>query len=102
MSNDIQLSLVEIGRHYNSEYMFGLTMEECAELTQALNKLNRYKAGEYKGKLEQLEEHLFEEIADVELCLQILKNKYKCEEEVYRWKQKKVERWQERIKLSEC
>lgn len=101
MSQGIQFNLIEIGKHYKDDYMFGLTMEESAELTQALNKLNRYKAGEYKGKLTELEDHLFEEIADVELCLQILKNKYKCEEEVYQWKQKKVNRWQERIRLSE-
>lgn len=96
----IQLSLIEIGRYYHNDYIFGLAMEECAELIQAINKLNRQQFGEYKGKEAELKNHLFEEIADVELLLQILKNKFKCEDEVYNWKCKKVKRWQERI--DEC
>lgn len=94
----IQLNLIEIGKSYNTEYLTGLAMEECAELIQALNKLNRHKYGEYKGKEAELLDHLFEEIADVEICLQILKNKFKCENEVYNWKNQKINRWLKRLK----
>lgn len=97
----IQLNLVEISSHYNNDYIHGLAAEECAELIQALNKINRRAiAGEYLGKEEQLKEHLFEEIADVELLCQMLKNRYKCETQVYDWKHRKIERWLKR--LAEC
>lgn len=95
----IQYDLIKIAQCYNDEYLFGLASEESAELIQAINKLLRFlNAGEYKGKEKELKEHLFEEIADVEILLQILKNRLKSETEVYSWKVKKVKRWKERLK----
>lgn len=97
----IQLALVEVGKHYDNNYLHGLATEECAELIQAINKINRHTRGEYQNKEDELQEHLFEEIADVEIMLQVLKNRYRCENAVYNWKLKKVKRWQERLKLAE-
>lgn len=97
----MQFALVEIGGHYDNDYIRNLAMEECAELIQALSKLNRrVQAAEYINQEEELKDHLFEEIADVELCLQMLVNRYKCQEQVYDWKNRKIERWLAR--LNEC
>ncbi len=92
----IQLMIVETGRRYGEAYFRGLAMEECGELIQVLNKLNRLEGGEYGGMEAELKDRLFEEIADVEVVLQVLKNKYRCENDVYEWKRRKLERQAER------
>ena len=48
-----------------------------------------------------MKDHLFEEIADVEICLGVLKNMLRCEEEVYTWKVNKIKRQKGRIKHEE-
>ena len=94
----IQYNLVKIAKYYNDAYLFGLASEESAELIQALNKLNRYAlVNEYNGNLAELEDNLYEEIADVEVLLQMIKNRYQCEEQVYKWKCEKVNRWLKRL-----
>lgn len=47
------------------------TIEEMAELTIAINKLKRMNAGENMPK-QKVFDNLFEEIADVKLCLEEL------------------------------
>lgn len=65
-----------------------LAMEEMAELTQAISKRIR-------GFKQQA--NVAEEIADVEIMLEQLKQGYKCHEEVERWKAKKLARLEGRI-----
>lgn len=98
----IQYNLVQIGANYGADYLLNLAQEECAELIQAISKLTRFlQANEYQNKEADLKTHLYEEIADVEICIQMLKNRYKCDESVQNWKRKKVERWQKRIENME-
>ena len=53
--------------HYGKEIQTTVCMEECAELIQAISKQKRGKG---------LEIHLCEEIADVLICIEILKQVY--------------------------
>ena len=64
----------DIIKHYGVRYQLEIAMEECAELIQAISKMNRTdgNAEEYmKSKL-----HLEEEIADVIVCIDQLKSIY--------------------------
>lgn len=98
----IQNDLIELGSHYGLEYYLHMTTEESAELIQAINKIWRHnRKKENLGNIEELKDHLFEEIADVEICLGVLKNMLHCEEEVYTWKVNKIKRQKGRIKHEE-
>ena len=57
--------------HYGKDIQTTVCMEECAELIQAISKMKRNK-----GDLS----HLTEEIADVLICIEILKQVYKVSE----------------------
>lgn len=64
----------DIIKHYGVKHQLGIAMEECAELIQAVSKMNRTDgdAEDYmKSKL-----HLEEEIADVIVCINQLKSIY--------------------------
>lgn len=64
----------DIINHYGITNQLGIAMEECAELIQAISKMNRTDgdAKEYlKSKL-----NLEEEIADVMVCIDQIKNIY--------------------------
>lgn len=95
----IQNDLIEIGGHYGTAYYMNQLSEECAELIQAVTKINRLNNyGEYLDRRKELLENLYEEMGDVEICIGILKNLYHCEEEVYASKMSKVKRQKERMK----
>lgn len=62
----------DIINHYGITNQLGIAMEECAELIQAISKMNRTDgdAEDYmKAKL-----HLEEEIADVVVCINQLQS----------------------------
>lgn len=64
----------DIINHYGITNQLGIAMEECAELIQAISKMNRTvgDAEEYlKSKI-----NLEEEIADVMVCIDQIKNIY--------------------------
>lgn len=65
-----------------------VAMEEMAELIQAVTKVLRDKADF---------ENVAEEIADVEICMDLLKQVFNNTNKVKRWKQKKILRMAERI-----
>ena len=54
-------------KHYGAEIQGTVCMEECAELIQAISKAKR-------GKFD--ENNMTEEIADVLICIEILKQIY--------------------------
>lgn len=73
---------------YGKELQTTVCMEECAELIQAISKEKRGKHDKY---------HLVEEIADVSICLEILKEVYCISDEelqsvIYSKQQREVER----------
>lgn len=70
-----------------------IAMEECGELIQAISKAKR-------DKLDY--ENLCEEIADVFICLEWIKEKYNVlDEDVQAWVEAKTNRCLERIKTGE-
>ena len=76
--------------HYGKDLQSTVCMEECAELIQAISKEKRGSSD--KG-------HLAEEMADVIICIEMLKQIYNItEDEIYSWIITKQERTIERIK----
>ena len=76
--------------HYGKDVQSTVCMEECAELIQAISK-------EKRGKSDK--DHLAEEIADVIICIEMLKQIYNINEDaIYSWVITKQERTIERIK----
>ena len=76
--------------HYGKDVQSTVCMEECAELIQAISK-------EKRGKSDK--DHLAEEIADVIICIEMLKQIYNItEDEIYSWVIIKQERTIKRIK----
>ena len=75
--------------HYGKDVQSTVCMEECAELIQAISKEKR---------MESDKDHLSEEIADVLICIEMLKQIYNItEDEIYSWVITKQERIIERI-----
>ena len=75
--------------HYGKELQSTVCMEECAELIQAISK-------EKRGKSDK--DHLSEEIADVLICIEMLRQIYNItEDEIYSWVINKQERIIRRI-----
>ena len=75
--------------HYGKDLQSTVCMEECAELIQAISK-------EKRGKSDK--DHLSEEIADVLICIEMLKQIYnRTEDEIYAWVINKQERILRRI-----
>ena len=79
--------------HYGKDLQSTVCMEECAELIQAISK-------EKRGKSDK--EHLSEEIADVIICIEMLKEIYSISDDmISEWIQIKEARIIERIKQNE-
>ena len=75
--------------HYGKDVQSTVCMEECAELIQAISKQKRGKSDK---------DHLAEEMADVIICIEILKQIYNItEDEIYSWVITKQERIIRRI-----
>ena len=63
--------------HYGKDVQSTVCMEECAELIQAISK-------EKRGKPDK--SNLAEEMADVIICIEMLKQIYNItEDEIYSW-----------------
>ena len=72
-------------KHYGAEIQGTVCMEECAELIQAISKAKRGKSDE---------NNMTEEIADVLICIEILKQIYNIPDySIKNW----IERKQKRI-----
>lgn len=81
ISNSIQ--------HYGKNNQSTVCMEECAELIQAISKAKR-------GKINR--DNMIEEIADVLICIEMLKQMYMIsDEKINKWIEKKQAREAERI-----
>lgn len=59
---------------YGKDTQTTVCMEECAELIQAISKLKRYNPEDPTNKVgrSELIENLYEEMADVQICLDLL------------------------------
>ena len=61
-----------------------LLQEECAELIQAVSKYKRAFINDPTLRMNRkdTETNLIEEMADVEVCIEELKQRFKCEEQM--------------------
>ena len=76
-------------QHYGKNNQSTVCMEECAELIQAISKAKR-------GKINR--DNMIEEIADVLICIEMLKQMYMIsDEKINKWIEKKQAREAERI-----
>lgn len=59
---------------YGADTQTTVCMEECAELIQAISKLKRYNPEDPNNKVSRNEliENLYEEMADVQICFNLL------------------------------
>ena len=59
---------------YGTDTMTTVCMEECAELIQAISKLKRYNHEDPNNNVSRSEliENLYEEMADVQICFDLL------------------------------
>ena len=79
--------------HYGEEIQATVCMEECAELIQAISK-------EKRGKIDR--DNMTEEIADVLICIEMLKQMYMIsEDKINKWIEKKQVREAERMEKNE-
>ena len=76
--------------HYGQQKQAVVCMEECSELIQAISK-------ELRGKSDL--DHLTEEMADVAICLEMMKLLFNIkQEDIDIWVKLKQKRMQERMK----
>ena len=85
----------KISDHHGYGHQSRQCIEEMAELTQAINKVWRYRK-KRKNKYKRLA-HIYEEIADVEICLDHLKYLLNCHDEVQAMRDYKLNREIKRI-----
>ena len=99
-TNDKETNTIQtINSFYGKEAQERQTIEEMSELTKALNKIWRHDNNvlhNNKSK-EELLADLYEEIADVSICLQYLIDLYDCLDEVKKIRNEKFERELQRI-----
>lgn len=80
-------------QQYGKNNQSTVCMEECAELIQAISKAKR-------GKINR--DNMIEEIADVLICIEMLKQMYMIsDEKINKWIEKKQAREAERMKKNE-
>lgn len=85
--------IADIIQHYGKNNQSTVCMEECAELIQAISMAKR-------GKIDC--DNLTEEIADVLICIEMLKQMYMIsDEKINKWIEKKQAREAERISQHE-
>jgi NTP pyrophosphatase (non-canonical NTP hydrolase) len=85
--------ITESIQHYGKNNQSTVCMEECAELIQAISKAKR-------GKINR--DNLTEEIADVLICIEMLKQMYMIsDEKINKWIEKKQAREVERMEKNE-
>ena len=95
--NSISEQNKENGRYYGYEAQSNQLVEECAELIQAVNKYRRARAAD-KDREQVALDNLVEEIADVEIMLEQVKDLLQIpEEDIQAIKLYKVNRTRERI-----
>lgn len=87
----------KIIEYYGHDAQERQLIEEMAELTQALNKFWRFRNGYIDGDRAAIVDNIAEEIADVEICLEQVKEFRNLKKEVKRWTEKKLNREVERI-----
>lgn len=89
-----------IADHYGFDAQSHMLVEEMGELIQAISKV--YRTSHDHGcpcivPNEEAVENMFEEIADVSICLSQIIYLTDCMDKVNEWREKKIKRQMERI-----
>ena len=94
MEYNINVKIIaESIQHYGKNNQSTVCMEECAELIQVISKAKR-------GKIDR--DNMIEEIADVLICIEMLKQMYMIsDEKINKWIEKKQAREAERMEKNE-
>lgn len=94
MEYNINVKIIaESIQHYGKNNQSTVCMEECAELIQAISKAKR-------GKINR--DNMIEEIADVLICIEMLKQMYMIsDEKINKWIEKKQAREAERMEKND-
>lgn len=94
MEYNINVKIIaESIQHYGKNNQSTVCMEECVELIQAISKAKR-------GRIDR--DNMIEEIADVLICIEMLKQMYMIsDEKINKWIEKKQAREAERMKKNE-
>lgn len=94
MEYNINVKIIaESIQHYGKNNQSTVCMEECAELIQAISKAKR-------GKINR--DNMIEEIADVLICIEMLKQMYMIsDDKINKWIEKKQAREAERMEKNE-
>jgi NTP pyrophosphatase (non-canonical NTP hydrolase) len=80
-------------QHYGKNNQSTVCMEECAELIQAISKAKR-------GKIDR--DNMIEEIADVLICIEMLKQMYMIsDEKINKWIERKQAREAEKMEKND-
>jgi len=101
MNNDnFEDLIITIADHYGFAKQATQTMEECAELIQAITKLQRALGCRYDTPVtpQDAKDHIVEELADVFICVTQLCYLMGCGEQVDEVVNYKLNRQLERIK----
>lgn len=72
-------------------------IEECGELSRAVSRILVELSSGDGFTAEASEENLHEELADVLIMVEQMMMMFKCEDEVFAWKWKKIKRLKERL-----
>lgn len=85
----------EIAKFYGFDSQSHMLIEEMAELTQAINKL--YRTNHLHGYPTNLTksralDNIYEEIADVSICLDEVIHLMHCDDKVNEWRKLKIDR----------
>ena len=87
---------------YGADTQTTVCMEECAELIQATSKLKRYNPEDPNNKVSRNEliENLYEEMADVQICFNLLITIYELKpSDLRRMMDHKVWRMKQKMEL---
>jgi len=87
--NDIYIEAINV---FGKEKQMNMAIEEMAELIKEISKVIRYDS------IEKPNSNIVEEIADVEIMLEQVKDIMSCHAAVYSMKMKKLNRLSERLK----
>lgn len=97
MTKDERIKLYEIAmKRWGEDAQINQLLEEMGELITALNKYRRYKTCDEQTKKPYME-NLYEEMADVQICLEQMEN-YFGEQKVEQMIDKKIVKLQNYLK----
>lgn len=95
--NAFSENIKKIAEHYGLDSQTHILIGKMAELTQAISMLYRVAGGYGYPTNKVLADKLYEEIADVEICIDEVKHLLECQRFIDKWKDAKIKEQLKRI-----